>query len=286
MNLLSIQSHVAYGHVGNAAAVFAMQRLGVEVWPVHTVQFSNHTGYGAWKGQVFDAAAIRDVVLGIAERGILGECDGILSGYLGSVAIGEAVLESVDLVKRANPLARYCCDPVIGDADRGVFVAPGIAEFLRRQTLPLADLATPNQFELGMLTGRASTTAAALRDALAALHDLGPAVALVTSVRTEDTPPDCLDTVAADTQGIVRVRTPLLPFTANGAGDLIAALFFVHYLQHGTIAEAATLAASATFGILHRSAEEGSQEMLLIAAQEELVTPSRLFRAQPLSPGS
>ena len=131
MNILSIQSHVAYGHVGNAAATFPLQRLGVEVWPVHTVQFSNHTGYGAWKGAVFDAPLIRDVVQGIEERGALGECDGVLSGYMGSAAIGEAILDAVARVKRANPTALYCCDPVIGDVGRGVFVREGIPEFMR-----------------------------------------------------------------------------------------------------------------------------------------------------------
>ena len=127
MNILSIQSHVAYGHVGNSAAVFALQRLGVEVWPIHTVQFSNHTGYGAWRGRAFDAGLIDELVQGIEERGVLGACDGVLSGYMGSAEIGAAILDAVARVKGANPRARYCCDPVIGDVGRGVFVRPGIA---------------------------------------------------------------------------------------------------------------------------------------------------------------
>ena len=131
MIILSIQSHVAYGHVGNSAAVFPLQRIGVEVWPVHTVQFSNHTGYGAWRGCAFSAEAIRSVVEGIEERGVLGECDGVLSGYLGSADIGEAVVEVVARVKSANPAARYCCDPVIGDSHSGVFVREGVPEFIR-----------------------------------------------------------------------------------------------------------------------------------------------------------
>src|SRR5262245_27048240 len=95
MNILSIQSHVAYGHVGNAAAAFPLQRLGIEVWPVHTVQFSNHTGYGSWKGSVFDGAMIREVIAGMADRGALRLCDGVLSGYMGSADIGEAILDTV-----------------------------------------------------------------------------------------------------------------------------------------------------------------------------------------------
>ena len=154
MNILSIQSHVAYGHVGNSAAVFPLQRIGVEVWPVHTVQFSNHPGYGAWRGRVFSAATIRLVVQGIEERGVLGECDGVISGYLGSADTGEAVVESVARVKGANPAARYCCDPVIGDVGQGVFVRRGIPEFIKERMLPIADVVTPNQFELDYLVGR------------------------------------------------------------------------------------------------------------------------------------
>jgi pyridoxine kinase len=138
MNLLSIQSHVAYGHVGNSAAVFPLQRIGVEVWPVHTVQYSNHRGYGHWRGRVFSGEALRMVVEGIDERGVLGECDGVISGYLPSTDVGEAVVETVGRVKGANPSARYCCDPVIGDVTRGVFVRRDVPEFIRDRALPHA----------------------------------------------------------------------------------------------------------------------------------------------------
>src|SRR3954464_5802798 len=115
MNILSIQSHVAYGHVGNASAVFPMQRLGVEVWPIHTVQFSNHTGYGAWTGRVFDPPLITELVEGVAQRGVLGQCDGVPAGYMGSAETGAAILDAVAQVKAANTAARCCCDLVIGD---------------------------------------------------------------------------------------------------------------------------------------------------------------------------
>jgi pyridoxine kinase len=119
VSVLSIQSHVAYGHVGNSSAVFPLQRLGIEVWPVHTVQFSNHTGYGEWRGRVFDGQAVEEVVDGITDRGVLGSCDAVLSGYLGSSDIGHAVVQTVGRVRAANPDALYCCDPVIGDVGRG-----------------------------------------------------------------------------------------------------------------------------------------------------------------------
>jgi pyridoxine kinase len=188
MNILSIQSHVAYGHVGNASAVFPMQRLGVEVWAIHTVQFSNHTGYGAWKGRVFDGPAIEELVEGIAERGVLPRCDGVLSGYMGSADIGTAILAAVARVRAANPDALYCCDPVIGDIGRGVFVRPGIPEFMRDRAVPAADIITPNQFELDWLAGAETRTLADVKAAAASVHGLGPKVVLVTSVHTDETP--------------------------------------------------------------------------------------------------
>ncbi len=162
VNLLSINSHVAYGHVGNAAAVFALQRLGCEVWPVHTALFSNHAGHGSFRGEMVEASAVGDLVRGIEERGVLARCDGVLSGYLGRTETGEAILEAFAKVKAANPAARYCCDPVIGDAGRGVYVRAGIPEFLRERAVPAADVLTPNQFELEHLSGGTAPTLAAL----------------------------------------------------------------------------------------------------------------------------
>lgn len=282
MNLLSIQSHVAYGHVGNAAATFPLQRIGVEVWPVHTVQFSNHTGYGAWGGQVFDAAMIAEVVQGIAARGVLGACDGVLSGYMGSAATGEAILEAVACVKRANPRARYCCDPVIGDVGRGVFVREGIPEFIREKAVPAADVITPNQFELGMLSGRNTGTVEAALSAVNAVHVLGPRHVLVTSLHTQDTPRGSLDVLASGPDGCFRVRTPLLPISVSGAGDVIAALFFAHLLREGGTALAMQKAVSSVYGVLKATAEAGAREILLIAAQDELVKPGLLFAPERL----
>ena len=282
MNLISIQSHVAYGHVGNAAAVFPLQRMGVEVWPIHTVQFSNHTGYGDWQGRVFDAGMISEVVGGIEKRGVLGECDGVLSGYMGGADIGQAILAAVATVKRANPAARYCCDPVIGDVGRGIFVRAGIPEFMKAKAVPAADIITPNQFELDYLAGRESKTLAQARDAVRAVHDLGPRAILVTSLHTGETPEDAIDLLASDATGMFRLRTPKLPLSVNGAGDAIAALFFAHYLREGRIATALSQAASSIFGVLAKTAEAGAREIQLVAAQEEIVRPSRVFETEEL----
>lgn len=284
MNILSIQSHVAYGHVGNAAAVFPLQRMGVEVWPIHTVQFSNHTGYGSWKGRVFDAGMISEVVTGIEQRGALGACDGVLSGYMGSSDIGEAVLDAVMAVKRANPAAKYCCDPVIGDVGRGIFVRNGIPEFMKNKAVPAADIITPNQFELNYLSKRNSNTLLQARDAVKAVHGLGPRAVLVTSLHTDETPKDSIDLLASNEGACFILRTPKLPLAVNGPGDAIAALFFAHYLSGGDIGVALSRAASSVFGVLAKTAGTGASEIQLVAAQDEIVNPSRVFEAKALGP--
>ncbi|MDO9707299.1 pyridoxal kinase PdxY [Paracraurococcus lichenis] len=281
MNILSIQSWVAFGHVGNASAVFPLQRLGAEVWAIHTVQFSNHTGYGAWRGQVLPPGLIGDCVQGIAERGALPACDAVLTGYVGDAETGAQILEAVARVKAANPAALWCCDPVIGDVGRGAFVRPGIPEFFRDRALALADIATPNQFELEWLTGRTIATLDEAKAAVGALQAGGPRCVLLTSLRTAETPADALDLLAAEGGQAWRLRTPLLPLSVNGAGDAIAALFLFHRLRSGSAKAALEQAAASIYGLLRRTAAAGSRELLTVAAQEEFVAPSEVFAAEP-----
>jgi pyridoxine kinase len=257
-----------------------MQRLGVEVWPIHTVQFSNHTGYGSWKGRVFDGPAIEEFVEGIAERGVLDRCDGVLSGYMGSADIGNAILSAVAQVRALNPDALYCCDPVIGDVGRGVFVRPGIPEFMREHAVPAADIVTPNQFELDYLSGLTTETLDDAQRAIAALHAMGPKAVLVTSVVTQETPSDAVDLVAGEGGRFWRVRTPKLSLSVNGAGDAIAALFFVHYARSGSAPMALAEASASVYGLLKRTEEAGSREILTIAAQDEFVSPTYRFPAE------
>lgn len=284
MNILSIQSWVSYGHVGNASAVFPLQRLGAEVWSINTVQFSNHTGYGDWTGQVYTGDAVRDLVDGIAARDVLRRCDAVLSGYMGDATIGEAILHAVARVREANPGAVYCCDPVIGDVVEGVYVRPGIEDFLRDRALPMADIATPNRFELERLTGlgcRSLPEAKAAVAALAArLRPDGLRCVLLTSLDTDETPGDHVDMLVGEGGQFHLLRTPLLPVAVNGAGDAIAALFLFHRLRTGSAVVALEEAGSAVFGLLRRTAEAGSREILTVAAQDEFVAPSRRFTAQ------
>jgi pyridoxine kinase len=278
MNILSIQSAVAYGHVGNSAAVFPLQRLGHEVWPVDTVQFSNHTGYGAWGGRAWDAGTLAEVIHGIGERGAFARCDAVLSGYLGEPALGEVVLEAVFQVKTANPVARYCCDPVIGDDHSGVFARPGIVEFFRDQALPVADIITPNRFELALL---ADVPVAGVADALAAaaaLRRRGPRLVLATSLPGATA--DDIAMLAADDDGGWLVTTPRLPLIANGAGDLAAALFLGYWLRAQDVATALGDAASAIHAVIDATWHAGEAELQLVAAQDALVSPPRRFTAQ------
>ena len=280
VNVLSIQSHVAYGHAGNASAVFPLQRLGIEVWPVHTVQFSNHTGYGAWTGRVFDGQAVEEVVGGIADRGVLGSCDAVLSGYLGSADIGHAVVQSVAQVRAANPHAVYCCDPVIGDVGREVFVRPGIPELMREVAVPVADIVTPNHYELDLLSGSETRSLDSVKEAVTAVHGLGPRVVLTTSLVAEDTPDDAVDLLASEGGRHFRVRTPRLGLSVNGAGDAIAALFLAHWLDTRSAEVALGRAAASVFGLLRATEEAGSREILLVAAQDEYVSPTRTFTVE------
>jgi pyridoxine kinase len=285
MNILSIQSWVSYGHVGNASAVFPLQRLGCDVWSIHTVQFSNHTGYGHWTGQVYSGASVRELVDGIAARDVLHRCDAVLSGYVGDAAIGDAILHAVQRAREANPNAIYCCDPVIGDTDTGVYVRAGIEEFLRDHALPQADIATPNRFEVERLTGLDCSTIASAKQAIARLAEGmradGPRCVLMTSLETEHTPGDHIDMMVAEAGAFHLLRTPRLPVSVNGAGDAIAALFLYHRLNSGNAVTALELAGSSIHGVLRRTAEAGSREIQLIAAQDEFVSPTRLFQAVP-----
>jgi len=160
VKILSIQSHVAYGHAGNSAAVFPLQRLGHDVYPVLTVTFSNHTGYGSTRGPLIAPADVAAVIDGVEERGAFPDIDAVLSGYQGAESVGEVVLDAVARVKAANPAAVYCCDPVMGDVGRGFFVREGIPEYMRDHVVPKADIVTPNQFELEFLVGREDPDAA------------------------------------------------------------------------------------------------------------------------------
>ncbi len=277
--VLSIQSWVACGNVGNKAALFPLQRLGCETWSLNTVAFSNHTGYEKWRGEIVPAREIATLFEGIAELGVLSRCDAVLSGYLGEAETGPVLLDIVARVKAANPRALFCCDPVMGDIGLGYYVRAGIPEFFRDRALALADIVTPNRFELEWLTGGPVTTLAEAGRAVEALQRRGPDIVLATSLETNA---DRVAVVAAGPDGVWAVETPRLPIEATGCGDAVAALFLGWLLKGSAVPEALAATIAAIFGVIEATMRAGGGELALVAAQEELVSPSRPVSVQRL----
>jgi pyridoxine kinase len=283
MPVLSIQSHVVYGHAGNSAAVFPLQRLGHEVWAINTVEFSNHTGYKAWQGEALSPALVESLVLGLEERDVLKHCNAVLSGYLGDPATGRAIIAAVKKVRSHAPDALYCCDPVMGDVGRGFYVKPEIPGIFKDEVIPLADIVTPNQFELNALTGINAETLEDVLEGVKRLHDAGPRIILVTSLKTTETEPTEIGMLVSGGNEVYRISTPELYFENStsmaGSGDLTTSIFLSRYLETGNIKQSLELTAASIYGIMEATHRAKSRELLIIAAQEELKTSSSAFRA-------
>ncbi|WP_433790696.1 pyridoxal kinase PdxY [Actinoplanes sp. CA-252034] len=280
MKVLSIQSAVAHGHVGNSAAVFPLQRIGVEVVPVHTVNFSNHTGYGAWRGPLIPPPDVAEVLLGVEERGVFPQIDAVLSGYQGGAGIADVIIDAVRRVKAANPEAVYACDPVMGNAKSGCFVAPEIPVLLRDRVVPVADIITPNQFELGFLTGTEPDTIESTLASADLARAMGPSTVLVTSVERPGRAEGTIEMLAVDDAGAWVVTTPHLPFKANGSGDVTAALFTAHYVATKDAAVALERTASSVFDLIETTFRSGERELRLVQAQEFYASPRMQFSAE------
>ncbi|WP_430784574.1 pyridoxal kinase PdxY [Actinoplanes sp. G11-F43] len=280
MKVLSIQSAVSHGHVGNSAAVFPLQRLGVEVVPVPTVNFSNHTGYGAWRGPLIPPSDVAEIILGVEERGVFPQIDAVLSGYQGGAGIADVIVDAVRRVKEANPAAVYACDPVMGNAKSGCFVAPEIPVLLRDRVVPVADIITPNQFELGFLTGTEPAGIESTLESADLARAMGPSTVLVTSVERPDREPGTIEMLVVDGAGAWLVNTPHLPFKANGSGDVTAALFTAHYVATKDAATALERTASSVFDLIETTYRSGERELRLVQAQEFYATPRMQFTAE------
>jgi pyridoxine kinase len=279
MTVISIQSQVAFGHVGNSAAVFPLQMHGIDVTAVPTTLLSNRPGYPTIRGRVLDAQLVADLLLGVEERGALDTCKMILSGYLGSPEIAAVVADFVARAKARSPKLAYCCDPVLGDRDRGLFVHADIPPLVRDRLCPLADIITPNHFEFEFLCGAKATTTDQMIEAAQALLARGPSTVVVTSAELADTPAGEIETLAIERPKAWRVRTPKLPISPNGTGDLFAALFASARVLGSDTPDALGHAASAIFAVLERTALRGTEEMRIVESCELLVHPGRRFDA-------
>jgi len=283
MTVISIQSQVAWGHVGNSAAVFPLQTHGIDVTAVPTTLLSNRPGYPTIRGRVLDAQLVGDLLLGIEERGAVDTCRMILSGYLGLAEIAVVVADFVARAKTRNTTLIYCCDPVLGDRDRGLFVRADIPPLVRDLLCPLADIITPNHFEFEWLCGSTATTSGQMIAQAQTLLARGPSTIVVTSAELEDTSHDEIETLAIERtkDGLKawRVRTPKLPISPSGTGDLFASLLMSARIGGSDTPGALSHAASAIFAVLERTANSGTEEMRIVESAELLTHPARRFDA-------
>jgi pyridoxine kinase len=278
--VLSIQSQVAWGHVGNSAATLPLQRLGFDVIAINTVQLAHHPGHGSWCGYKVEPERVAQILEGVVRRGALGRCGAIISGYLGDAAVGAIVLDAVAALRAARPGALYLCDPVIGDDGPGVFVSSGIPELIRDVLVPAADVVTPNRFELAFLSSLPVTTLAEARRATGALRARGPRLVVATGLGLADDPG--LAVLADGAEGAWLITTPRLPIAPGGTGDAFSALFLGHYLRSGDVGLALERAVSAMFDLVERTRASGADELCLVAAQDAFDPPTPRFRAQRL----
>ncbi|HEI8865167.1 TPA: pyridoxal kinase PdxY [Serratia odorifera] len=284
-NILSIQSHVVFGHAGNSAAEFPMRRMGVNVWPLNTVQFSNHTQYGQWTGCVMPASHLSDIAQGIASIDQLKNCDAVLSGYIGSPEQGDHILDIVRQVKQANPAAWYFCDPVMGHPEKGCIVAPGVAEFLCQQALPCSDMIAPNVLELELLAQREIANVAQAVDAARALIAKGPKMVLVKHLSRAGYHLDCFEMLLVTADDAWHISRPLVDFGARqpvGVGDLTSGLLLVNLLKGGGLAQALEHVTAAVYEVMLTTQEMGEYELQVVAAQEGIVAPRCHFAALKL----
>ena len=295
--VLSIQSQVVSGHVGNSAATLPLQRLGFDVFAVPTVLLAHHPGQGrGWRGHKLAPAQIEELlngleashfapatVVGAGSRGssTLARCAAVLSGYLGAPEVADLVLRAVKAVRTVRPDALYLCDPVIGDDHTGVFVDPGVAEAIQGRLLPAADIVTPNRFELAHLSGCPVDTLDDALAAAAAVRATGPRLVVATGLALPDAP-GTIGLLADSTDGSWLVTTPRLPGLVHGTGDAFSALFLGHYLRKGAPAPALELASAAIFTVVERTHATGADELQLVLAQDELSDPKRRFDARRL----
>ena len=291
MTVISIQSQVAYGHVGNSAAVFPMQMHGIDVIAVPTTLLSNRPGYPTIRCRVLDAQLVADLLLGVEERGALDTSQMILSGYLGSPEIAAVVADFVERAKTRNGALTYCCDPVLGDRDRGLFVQADIPPLVRDRLCRLADIITPNHFEFEWLCGAKATTIEEVIAQAQTLMARGPSTIVVTSAELADTPDGQIETLAVERskegfkEGFKelskawRVRTPKLPISPSGTGDLFASLLVSARVRGSDTPDVLGHAASAIFAVLERTAARGTEEMRIVETAALLAHPKRRFDA-------
>lgn len=228
MGILSIQSHVVYGYVGNKAATYPLQSMWYDVWPINTVQFSRHTGYKKWEGQVFTQDHISSLLKGVEDAGLIGKCEAVLSGYMGASETCSAVLDAISRFKFYNDKIIYLCDPVIGNSD--CYVNPKVKEFFKSKLK--ADIITPNHFEAEVLSDIKISSVEALKKAAQYFHDKDIGIVVITGVSFPFLDKNKLAVFVSDkkTQNLILTeKQGSAPI--SGTGDLFASIFLGKYLH-------------------------------------------------------
>lgn len=283
--ILSIQSHVVFGCAGNSAAVFPMRRMGMEVWPLNTVQFSNHTQYAeGFKGIAMPAGHIEELVNGLSAIGVLETCDAVLSGYLGSAQQGNEILTAVNRIKALNPNAIYFCDPVMGHPEKGCIVAPGVSDFLKYTALEMADVIAPNLLELETLTGAHIESIEEAIEASKVLLNKGLDMVLVKHLSRAAQDKNRFEMLLTTPEGSYLVSRPLYDFDRQpvGVGDLISGIMLANLMSGYSPLAAFERTNAAVDAILKTTFEAGAYELQLVASQEAIANPSVIYPAVTL----
>ncbi|WP_374636605.1 pyridoxal kinase [Paracoccus sp. (in: a-proteobacteria)] len=261
--VISIQSQVVMGHVGNSAALFPLQAAGLEIAAIPTVVFSNTPHYPTLRGSALPATFFADLLQGAWERGLPQRADYLLTGYIGSVEVARLMADFVARAKAANPRLRYFCDPVMGDDAPGLYVPAAIAEVFKDSLLPLADFASPNPFEISWLTGQPIRALEDLPRAAKALRMAPGAHLIATGCVLADTMPGMLESVVLGPDGLSRHPTPRLPVSMVGTGDLFTALVLAGLARGRGLPPAVEFAQEQTSRALAEAARLGAKEVML-----------------------
>ncbi|EIJ70616.1 MULTISPECIES: pyridoxal kinase PdxY [Pasteurellaceae] len=284
-NVLSIQSHVVFGYAGNKSATFPMQLMGMDVWALNTVQFSNHTQYGKWTGMVMPKEQIGEIVRGIDEIGELINCDAVISGYIGSADQVEEIIKAKNLIKERNPKAIYLCDPVMGHPDKGCIVADGVKEALVKLAIAQADIITPNLVELRELSGISVENFEQAIEAVKIILSKGPKKVLVKHLSRVGKHTESFEMLLATPEGIWHITRPLYEFAKEpvGVGDLTSGLFLANLLNGKSDVEAFEHTANAVNDIMRITYERHGYELQIIEARDLIITPQSGVQATKIA---
>jgi pyridoxine kinase len=267
MNILSIQSHVVYGHVGHQASTFPLQRLGHEVWALPTVLYSNHLAHPSFTGRKLEPRLIEELIEGLRKLDFLGRIDTVLTGYLGDAPTVPVVIAALEAARAKKPEVVFACDPVMGD-DGALYVSKELAQAIDKELVPRADILFPNIFELQHLSGLPVTGLKDVRPAMEALRKKTRRALIVATGIPDETHRELITALALDDSGLWQAKAKRHDMGASGNGDCFAALFLGRYLGHRDLPTALGNAVEGMSLIAALTAATKADELKIIESQE------------------